>query len=112
MVIDSVVPPDVNGHDESIKPLQEAIQATLDLCVADPACADAYRHLGGTLDRVAEKPQADPIPAARGRAEIALEALIDLFDGRNSPGARPNITADVPLMLTDLDRGETTTSDI
>lgn len=112
VVIDSVFPPDVKGYDENIKPLQEAIQATLDQCAADPACAAAYPDLEGTLVRVAEKLQANPIPASRGRAEITIKALIDLFDGRNSPGAWPQITAHVPLILTELDRGETTTWDM
>lgn len=112
VVIDSVFPPDVKGYDENIKPLQESIQATLDQCAADPACAAAYPDLEGTLVRVAENLQANPIPASRGRAEITLKALIDLFDGRNSPGAWPQITAHVPLILTELDRGETTTWDM
>jgi pimeloyl-ACP methyl ester carboxylesterase len=112
VVIDSVFPPDVKGYDENIKPLQESIQATLDQCAADAACAAAYPDLEGTLVRVADKLQANPIPASRGRAEITLRALIDLFDGRNSFGAWPQITAHVPLILTELDRGETTTWDM
>jgi pimeloyl-ACP methyl ester carboxylesterase len=112
IVIDSVFPTDVKGYDENIKPLQESIQATLDQCAADPACAAAYPDLEGTLVRVADKLKTAPIPAARGRAEITLRALIDLFDGRNSPGAWPQLTAHVPLILTELDRGETTTWDM
>jgi pimeloyl-ACP methyl ester carboxylesterase len=112
VVIDSVFPTDVKGYDENIKPLQESIQATLDQCAADPACAAAYPDLEGTLARVAETLAANPIPAARGRAEITLKALVDLFDGRNSPAAFPRITAHVPLILTELDRGETTTWDM
>ncbi len=112
VVIDSVFPPDVRGYDENIKPLQEAIQATLDQCAADAACAAAYPDLEGTLARVAEKLQASPIPAARGRAAIDLKALIDLFDNRNSPASWPQITAHVPLILTELERGETTTWDM
>ena len=112
VVIDSVFPTDVRGYDENIKPLQEAIQATLDQCAADPACVAAYPDLEGTLVRVADKLEATPIPAARGRAEITLKALVDLFDGRNSPGAWPQITAHVPLILTELDRGESKTWDM
>lgn len=112
VVIDSVFPPDVKGYDENIKPLQESIQATLDQCAADPTCAAAYPDLEGTLVRVADKLQANPIPAARGRAAIDLKALIDLFDGRNSPGSWPQITAHVPLILMELDLGETTTWDM
>jgi pimeloyl-ACP methyl ester carboxylesterase len=112
VVIDSVFPPDVRGYDENIKPLQEAIQATLDQCAAHPACAAAYPDLEGTLARVADALEANPIPAARGRPAIDLKALIDLFDNRNSPGAWPHITAHVPLILTELDRGETTTWDM
>jgi pimeloyl-ACP methyl ester carboxylesterase len=112
VVIDSVFPTDVKGYDENIKPLQESIQATLDQCAAEPACAAAYPDLEGTLVRVADKLGASPIPAARGRAEITLRALVDLIDGRNSPAALPQITAHVPLILTELDRGETTTWDM
>jgi pimeloyl-ACP methyl ester carboxylesterase len=112
IVIDSVFPTDVKGYDENIKPLQEAVQATLDQCAAEPACAAAYPDLEGTLVRVAEKLAASPIPAARGRAEITLKALVDLVDGRNSPAAFPQITAHLPLILTELDRGETTTWDM
>lgn len=112
VVIDSVFPTDVKGYDENVKPLQESIQATLDQCAADPDCAAAYPDLEGTLGRVADKLAANPIPAARGRAEVTLKALVDLFDGRNSPGAWPQITAHVPLILTELDRGETKTWDM
>lgn len=112
VVIDSVFPTDVRGYDENLKPVQEAIQATLDQCAADPACAAAYPDLESTLVRVAEKLAAAPIPAARGRAEITLKALVDLFDTRNSFGAWPQITAHVPLILTELERGETTTWDM
>ena len=44
---------------------------------------------------VAKKLEATPIPAARGRAEITLKALVDLFDNRNSPGAWPQIRSRV-----------------
>jgi hypothetical protein len=43
---------------------------------------------------------------------LTLKALVDLFDDRNSPRAWPQITAHVPLILTELDRGETTTWDM
>jgi pimeloyl-ACP methyl ester carboxylesterase len=112
VVIDSVFPPDVRGYDENVKPLQESIQATLDQCAADPACTAAYPDLEGTLVRVAEKLAENPIPAARGRAEITLKTLADLFDTRNGPGAFPQITAHIPLILTELDRGEATTWDM
>jgi pimeloyl-ACP methyl ester carboxylesterase len=112
VVIDSVFPPDVRGYDENVKPLQESIQATLDQCAVDPACAAAYPDLEGTLVRVAERLAANPISAARGRAEITLKALADLFDTRNSPGAWPQITAHVPLILTELEKGETKTWDM
>jgi pimeloyl-ACP methyl ester carboxylesterase len=112
VVIDSVFPPDVKGYDENIKPLQEAIQATLDQCAADSACAAAYPDLEGTLVRVADRLAANPIPPARGRAEITLKALADLFDTRNSFGAFPQITAHIPLILTELEKGETKTWDM
>ena len=111
-VIDSVYPTDSRAYDENVMPLQESIQATLDQCAADAACAAAYPDLAATLDRVAARLQESPFPAARGRPPIDLKALADLFDTRNSPGAWPQITAHVPLILTEFDRGETTTWDM
>jgi len=112
VVIDSVFPPDVRGYDENVKPLQESLQAVLDQCAADAACAKSYPDLPATLDRVAAKLQAAPIPAARGRAAIDIRALADLLDSRNGSRATPGITAHLPLLLTELDRGETTTWDL
>jgi pimeloyl-ACP methyl ester carboxylesterase len=111
-VIDSVYPTDSRGYDENVMPLQETIQSTLDQCAADPACAAAYPDLEATLDRVAVRLAENPFPAERGRPAIDLKALVDLFDTRNSFGSWPQITAHVPLILTEFDRGETTTWDM
>jgi pimeloyl-ACP methyl ester carboxylesterase len=112
VVLDSVSPPQAKVYDENAKPTQESIQAVLDQCAADPACAAAFPDLEAVLMRVAEQLQKAPIPAARGKPEVTITSLIDLFSDRNQYGALPNATRYIPLILTEWDRGETTTWDL
>lgn len=112
VVLDSVSPPHTRHYDENNLPVQEGIQATLDLCAADSTCAAAFPDLEATLFRVAAKLKAQPIPAARGRPEITVRTLVALFAGRNGAGRWPQTTAHIPLILTEWDRGETTTWDM
>lgn len=112
VVLDSVSPPQARVYDENGKPEEESIQAVLDQCAADTACAKAYPDLEAVLLRVADKLQKTPIPAARGKPEVTIMTLIDLFTKRNQFGALPNATRFIPLILTEWDRGETTTWDL
>lgn len=111
VVLDSVSPPQAKVYEENAKPEQESIQAVLDMCAADQACAGAYPDLEAVLVRVAEQLQEAAIPATRGSPEVTLDTLIDLFDGRNQLKYR-NATAYIPLILTEWDRGETRTWDM
>lgn len=112
VVLDSVSPPQAKVYDENAKPIQESIQAVLDQCAADEACAKAYPDLEAVLLRVADKLAAAPIPAARGKPEVTGMTLINLFSKRNYYGAQPDSTRFIPLVLTEWDRGETTTWDL
>lgn len=112
VVLDSVSPPQARVYDENAKPEEESIQAVLDQCAADAACAAAYPDLEAVLFRVAEQLQKAPIPASRGRPEVTITTLIDLFAKRNRFGALPNATRFIPLILTEWDRGDTTTWDL
>jgi pimeloyl-ACP methyl ester carboxylesterase len=112
VVLDSVSPPQAKVYDENAKPTQESIQAVLDQCAADAACAAAYPDLEAVLFRVAEQLQKAPIPAARGKPEVSIMTLIELFEKRNRFGALPNATRYIPLILTEWDRGDSTTWDL
>jgi pimeloyl-ACP methyl ester carboxylesterase len=112
VVLDSVSPPQARVYDENAKPEEESIQAVLDQCAADAACAAAYPDLEAVLFRVAEQLQKAPIPASRGRPEVTIMTLIELFANRNRFGALPNATRFIPLILTEWDRGDTTTWDL
>ncbi len=112
VVLDSVSPPQAKVYVENAKPEEESIQAVLDQCAADEACAKAYPDLEAVLMRVAEKLQKLPIPAARGKPEVTIMTLIELFTRRNQFGGLPNATRFIPLILTEWDRGETTTWDL
>ena len=96
VVLDSVSPPQARVYDENAKPVQEGMQAVLDQCAADAACAAAYPDLEAVLFRVAEQLQKTPIPAARGQPEVTIMTLIELFEDRNTYGALPNTTGHHP----------------
>jgi hypothetical protein len=112
VVIDSVSPQNSRAYDENVLPLSESISAVVAFCAADPACDAAYPDLRGTILRVADELDRSPIPAARGRAEVTLVTLVSLFEDRNSFNNWPDMTAHIPLILTEWDRGDTTTCDM
>lgn len=112
VVIDSVFPPNARSYDTNILPVQEGVQQVINQCAADDACAKAFPDLEATIQRVAVKLEKNPIPAARGRAEINVSTLIKLFEGRNTYGNWPNATGYIPLIVTEWDRGESGTYDL
>lgn len=112
VVIDSVAPPQARYYDENALPVAESIDAVVRLCAEDAACAAAYPDLKGTILRVADELERSPIPAERGRAAVDLTTFVDLFQKRNSRGNWPNVTAHIPLVLSEWDRGDTTTWDM
>jgi pimeloyl-ACP methyl ester carboxylesterase len=112
VVLDSVSPPQAKVYDENIKPEVESIQAVIDQCAADTDCAKAYPDLEAVLFRVAEQLDKAPIPAARGKPEVTIQSLIDLFAKRNQFGRLPNATRLIPMILTEWDKGDTTTWDL
>ncbi len=112
VVIDSVAPPNSRFYDENLLPLSEGIDAVVRMCAEDAACNAAYPDLRATILRVADELDKSPIPAERGRPAVTLETLVSLFENRNSSNNWPNVTAHIPLILTEWDRGDTTTWDM
>jgi pimeloyl-ACP methyl ester carboxylesterase len=112
VVIDSVAPPNSRYFDENLLPISEGIDAVVRLCAEDAGCNAAYPDLRATILRVADELEKSPIPAARGRPAVTLETLVSMFKDRNSRGNWPNVTAHVPLILGEWDRGETATWDM
>ncbi len=111
VVIDSVFPPNARAYDTNILPVQEGVQQVVNQCAADPACNAAFPDLEATIQRVSVKLEQNPIAASRGRPEINLNTLIKLFEARNAYGRWPNMTANIPLIITEWDRGETAAYD-
>jgi pimeloyl-ACP methyl ester carboxylesterase len=112
VVIDSVFPPNAGSYDENMLPLSESIDAVVRLCAEDAACNAAFPDLRATILRIADELDASPIPAERGRPAVTLETLVQLFATRNSSSNWPNVTAHIPLILSEWDRGDTTTWDM
>jgi pimeloyl-ACP methyl ester carboxylesterase len=112
VLLDSVAPPQARYYDENALPVAETIDAVVRLCAEDAACAAACPDLKVTILRVADDLEKSPVPAERGRAAVDLATLVDLFEKRNSRGDWPNVTAHIPLVLSEWDRGDTTTWDM
>jgi pimeloyl-ACP methyl ester carboxylesterase len=112
VVLDSVAPPNSRFYDENILPLSESIDAVVRLCAEDAACDAAFPDLRATILRVADELDRSPIPAERGRPAVTLETLVSMFESRNSFNSWPNVTAHIPLVLNEWDRGDTTTWDM
>lgn len=112
VVIDSVSPPNGRPYDENMLPLSESIDAVVRLCAEDAACDAAFPDLRATILRVADELDVSPILAERGRQAVTLETLVSMFADRNSYSNWPNVTAHIPLILSEWDRGDTTTWDM
>jgi pimeloyl-ACP methyl ester carboxylesterase len=112
VVLDSVAPPNSRFYDENMLPLSEAIDAVVRMCAEDAACNGAFPDLHATILRVADELDKSPIPASRGRPAVTLETLVTLFEARNSSNNWRNVTAHIPLILSEWDRGETATWDM
>jgi pimeloyl-ACP methyl ester carboxylesterase len=112
VVIDSVAPPNSRYFDENMLPISEGIDAVVRLCTEDAACDAAFPDLRAMILRVADELDASPIPAARGRPAVTPETLMSMFRDRNAQGNWPNVTAHIPLILSEWDRGDTTTWDM
>ncbi len=61
---------------------------------------------------MADELDQSPFPAERGQPAVTLETLATMFESRNSFNNWPNVTAHIPLILSEWDRGDTTTWDM
>ncbi|QQA41287.1 alpha/beta fold hydrolase [Pelagovum pacificum] len=110
VVIDGNAPPWMEIYSSFWESHASPISVSLSPCERDPVCAEAYPDIVARtfalLDTLAET----PIETASG--DIDYGAILDLFEGRNDPyGPLRGLTPYIPLMVTQLEQGDTTLFD-
>ncbi len=107
VVLDSVWPPDKAFYDELAGPHDEAAAAIFDQCAADPDCAAAYPDLLNRFNALMDKLAEEPIPAGRVTPPISPTTVVEIIQSRNFDGSYPGLTGLIPLMVHQLERGDT-----
>jgi pimeloyl-ACP methyl ester carboxylesterase len=108
VVLDSVAPPHVPVYDTLALPHAEAFQSIFDQCAAVPACDAAYPNLRARFWALFERLTDTPLQTSEG--PLSSEVLFAVIDGRNGhQTAIRGLTAQLPRIIAELERGETTT---
>lgn len=119
VVLDSTATPHINKYTEGARRLVTPVFNLLQDCAADPACNQAYPNLQARLNTLLEKLAKQPIPlpkvesAASEKAEAPTATSITLkdFAGKvpNWLNSQPSFAGYLPLMIAELEQGNTTT---
>jgi pimeloyl-ACP methyl ester carboxylesterase len=117
VVLDSTLPQQVHIHEAQVKNIEQVLFNLIEDCQADAACAAAYPDLKTrTIELVAQIaespiPLPTPIPDPENPDETIDAVTAEQFEtivGLLS--AQPNLVSPyVPLMIQELEQGETTT---
>jgi len=109
-VIDGNAPPWLPLYSMFWQSHSAPIQLSLAPCERDPVCAAAYPDIVARTFEVFEKLGANPIDGPNG--EIGVNALLEVIDDRvNVTGKYNAATPYIPLMVTQLEKGDTTLMD-
>lgn len=112
VVIDGVAPPQEHIYDDLIGPYADTMDVLVSQCVSDADCNAAYPDLKASIDASFITLLQNPIPAARGRAEIGFLDLFDLvFKQRNDWRVQKMITPYLPRIFAELAEGNSETFD-
>ncbi|MCG9892986.1 MAG: alpha/beta hydrolase [Thermosynechococcaceae cyanobacterium MS004] len=120
VVLDSTATPHINKYTEAGKRGVTPVVNLLEDCAADPACNQAYPNLQARLNALLEKLAKQPIPLPKAKsaatpsgAAAPTETSITLKSfAENVPGwlnLQPTFANYLPLMIAELERGNTTT---
>ncbi len=120
VVLDSTATPHINKYTEGGKRNVTPVFNLLQDCAADPACNQAYPNLQARFNALLEKLAKQPIPLPKAEsaatpagAATPTETSITLKSfAENVPGwlnLKPTFAGYLPLMIAELERGNTTT---
>ena len=107
VVLDSVAPPHIATYDTLLTPHAEALGNTFRACAADPQCAAAYPDLERRFLAMIDTLNAKPLQSLQG--PINGEILFGIIDMRNDYTRPRGLTAYVPKLIAELEKGETKT---
>jgi pimeloyl-ACP methyl ester carboxylesterase len=112
VVIDGNAPPTVKLYDDLLGPYADALDALIDQCDRDEACAAAYPDLATTVKAAFRHVTENPIPATRGLPAIDADLLFGVtFSARNSWREQMTITPYLPRIYSELAVGKSDTID-
>lgn len=110
LVIDSISRVDNPAYDTNGVPVDQSLGWVVDYCAADAQCAAAYPDLEATINAVGRKLKEQPI-SPKGTGGKAIDwSIIPVLAGNGNKVHGPH-TAYLPLIFTELNKGETTTLD-
>ncbi|MBP1467907.1 alpha/beta fold hydrolase [Candidatus Chloroploca sp. M-50] len=111
VILDSPYPPNVNAYNEQALNAGLAIQAMLRGCASDPECADAFPDLEerfySLIDLLDEEPILFEVEDEEGELVEAEVSGADLVNHISDWLYITDLISYVPLMIDELDRGET-----
>uniref|UniRef100_B8HZH2 TAP domain protein n=1 Tax=Cyanothece sp. (strain PCC 7425 / ATCC 29141) TaxID=395961 RepID=B8HZH2_CYAP4 len=116
VVLDSTIPPNVLKYEASLGIFETPALNLIEDCQNDAVCNRAYPNLKQRMVSVLKRLVKQPIPLAKADAELVksssgkvdVDAIVELFKSINGD-ARVRIAQYVPLIVSELERGVTTT---
>ncbi|MCO5188849.1 MAG: alpha/beta hydrolase [Anaerolineae bacterium] len=107
VILDSVAPAHIKLYENLGQPNVEALLSLFYFCEVDPDCQKAYPDLQERFVALLDKLDEQPITTVDGRSISSVEVVAAL----RQSDIRPGLGGFFPLMIWELERGETTTLD-
>lgn len=116
VVLDSTIPPNVLKYETSLGIFETPALNLIEDCQKDAACDRAYPNLKQRMAALLKRLDQQPIRLSKADAELVksqsgkvdADAIAELIKSINGDG-RVRIAQYVPLIVSELERGETTT---
>jgi hypothetical protein len=104
-VLDSSFPPEIPGFERFVTEAHEVVMQLFSDCKLDPVCDTAYPNLKARFKTLLHNTETSPIVGIDG----TLVTAIDLVNVITSISQYTASAAYIPLMIDELERGDTTT---
>ncbi len=105
VVLDSSFPPEIPGFERFVTEAHEVVMQLFSDCKLDPICNDAYPNLKERFKTLLRDAEVTPIQGTDGTTVTA----VDLVDVVTSISSYTASAAYIPLMISELEQGITTT---
>jgi pimeloyl-ACP methyl ester carboxylesterase len=105
VVLDSSFPPEIPGFERFVTEAHEVVMQLFSDCKLDPVCNDAYPNLKERFKTLLRDAEVTPIQGVDGTTVTAID-LVDVITSISSYTAS---AAYIPLMISELEQGITTT---